>query len=57
MINVISPIEPNLEERCRNKFLERMSDAGGDDEVLRLRALQHALHCDVIGSPAPITAD
>ena len=58
VINVISPIETDFEERCRYEFLERMGDTRSDNEIIGLVALQHPPHgFDIIGSPAPVAAE
>src|SRR5262249_37595642 len=58
IIDVISPIEPDLGKCHRYEFLQRMGDARSNNEVIGLVALKHFPHrLDVIGSPSPIAAD
>src|SRR3954469_13158688 len=56
--DVVVPVEVEAGEGGGRQLLQRVTFAGGDDEVLRLVLLEHAPHrLDVFGGVTPIAGD
>src|SRR5712692_3548217 len=55
--DVLPPVEADMAEGDLDELANRMRDAGGDDEIVRLSLLQHQPHRpDVVGRIAPVSA-